>query len=172
MAQVSRPAVSAIRADGVFFPDEAGKGVTLALATTYFFVFETADGRFDALSLKWDAAIIFTAQFEETNLPRVLGQDISGAGGNPTVFDVSDIDVVAGNWIIWPMPAAQVSVIATDGTTGGATYVPATGVLTVAGGTAGGARMQLNQIGSRRSRLKVVVGGTGGKLRVGQHAKS
>ncbi|HEY6037919.1 MAG TPA: hypothetical protein VIV58_26750, partial [Kofleriaceae bacterium] len=126
-----------------------------------------ADNPTVGVHVKWDAGIVITsAKIEESCLPKF--QNNNSASGT---VDISDTSLAKGDWIVWPLPAANVSVISDDASTGGATYTAATGVLAVAGGTAGGAVFHLPDQSTNRLRLVVVVGGTGGVLRVGEHRK-
>ena len=78
-------------------------------------------------------------------------------------IEVSDHNTVAGTWLAEDPTDAFV---ATDGAGTTATN----GVVAVAGGTAGGAMWHVDTA-ARRTRLKVVVGGTGGEVRVATWGK-
>lgn len=172
MANVLKPELPAIKQSDLSVVNaEAGKGVTLAANTTYIFNLNAADAPTVGVHLKWDALIVLTtAKIEESCLPRKLG--LIDGGGKDANVDIADTSLAKGDWIVWPMPATQVSVISDDASTGGATYTAATGVLAVAGGTQGGAVIHLPDQSTSRLRLIVAVGGTGGVLRVGAQAKS
>lgn len=172
MANVSRREVPAVIVAGGTIGQtinvEDGKGVTLLANTTYVFMLSDADAPFGSIHLKWDSALVFNGQFEDSDMPRKRGEEIGGSSDD----DIPDVSVAKGDWIIWPMPAANVSVISTDASTGGGTYTAGTGVLAVVGGTAGGAMIHMADLGSKRGRYKVAVQGTGGVLRVTHHRKS
>jgi hypothetical protein len=166
MAQVDRiDGVGALTAvTGVLVPYEAGRGCLLAANTTYYFPFSMKDGGISSAQLQWDSGIVLTnVWFEDTNLPAYIGQ------GND-VADVSDFSAAKGAWIQETPSTAYVSVTSSDGTTGGATAT--NGAIATTGGTAGGAVWNLSGVGSRRGRMHVQVGATGGVLRVHMHGKS
>jgi hypothetical protein len=168
MANVLRAECKAIiQSTGVALALEDGVGSKLLNGIQYIYHFDSADGPTVGVHVKWDASVIFTCKIEEGCLPRFF----SNSGSSGTV-DVSDNSIAKGDWIVWPMPAAQVSVISDDATTGAGTYAAATGVLTVAGGTAGGAVFHLPDQSTSRLRLSLTTGGTGGVVRVGAHRKS
>lgn len=135
----------------------AGAGVTLVNGNTYYFPLGTSDARVVGLHLKGDAAIIITsATLQSSCFPK----DADGIGG----LDVADFDATAGNWIPEDPASAVAEVV-------GAGWAQAAGVVSVAGGAAGGASWQIGNPGSKRWRLAVVVGGTGGVVRVAAHGR-
>jgi hypothetical protein len=140
--------------------DPATKGVTLASGTTYVFALGGESSPLESIHIVWDAAIIVTFTIEDSNMP-------SGLGGPGGPADVSNFDSVAGNWIQENPTTGYVAV-----------GPPSTGVtvtnltIAVAGGTATGAIVHMGNFGSRRSRLKATVGGTGGVVRVLPHGKA
>lgn len=136
----------------------AGAGVTLANGITYMFPFGGAESPLESIHCKWDAAIIITSiTIEDCNFPKRA----DGAGG----VDVADDDTTAGSWIDEDPSTAFV------GTVGAGTTV-VNGVVGVPGGAAGGCMFHLGNFGARRGRIKVVVGATGGLLRVWGHGKA
>jgi len=137
--------------------DPAQKGVTLASGTTYVFALGGESAPLESIHIVWDAAIVVVLTIEDSNMP-------SGLGGPGGVADVSNFDSGAGNWIQENPTTAYVAISA------GATATNLT--VTTAGTTAGGAMIHLGNFGSRRSRLKAVVGGTGGVIRVMPHGKA
>jgi len=139
-------------------------GVTFSSGTTYYFPLGSqrspvpAETPLVAAHLRWDSSIIATITIEDSCFPRTT----SPANDNgPT--DVSDFDATAGNWLQENPSSAVVAV--TGGTATGAT-------VSVAGGSAGGCVFHLGNLGSRRVRIKVVVAGTGGKIRCAVHGKA
>jgi len=146
-------------------------GVLLANGTTYYIPLTDSGGTQDATGpisqagsvgahILWDAAIIATVTIEVCNFT----QTIQGAGSGT---DITDSDATAGHWVQWnPVFGASNY----GNTTAG-------GVLTnyslaIAGGTAGGAVFGFPDSGFRRYRIKIVVGGTGGRIRVRPHGKN
>jgi hypothetical protein len=163
--------IDAVRADGVAFPASflglpATYGVTLASGTTYYFPVGApkspvpAEAPLVAIHIRGDAAIIATITVEDSVFP--AGSSPVDGRGNP---DVTDFDGTAGNWI---PENPSTAIVGTSGTG----WVATAATVAVAGGTAGGAIFHVGNLGSRRLRLKVVVGGTGGKVRVGVHGKA
>lgn len=122
-------------------PNKAG--YTLVAGTTYYYYLgnQSKEAAFQSVHLKWDAAAVLTITIEDSNLD-----------------DVLSYSVTAGEWIKEDPSTAYV------GGSGGVTVTNAT--VAVAGGTAGGCMFHLGLMGSLRTRVKVVVGGTGGVVRV------
>lgn len=118
---------------------------TLAANTTYYFVLPVGGSTLFDLHLTHDAAIIITSAMIET----------CSHGRS----DVSDYSTVGGEWIGQDLAAA---VVPTEGANTSAT----SGVVAVTGGVAGGADWQVSEMSAARGRLKVVVGATGGEVRV------
>lgn len=99
--------------------------------------------------VKWDNAAIITITVEDTDANT----------------DIADYDTTVGNWVQFnPANLTTGYIAASSGTVTNMQLV-------VAGGTAGGAMIYLNLRGEMRSRLKIVVGGTGGVVRVCTHSK-
>jgi hypothetical protein len=139
-------------------PNVLGTGCTLAANTDYYF---SLDGMSDAmlqhLTLKWDASIIVTWSVECTSIPAKKRNDDSD--------DLKAWDNTAGNgWNQEPMTSSSFSVVDTTGATGSATA--GTNSIVVAGSTAGSASLHIGNLGSRRTRIKASVKGTGGVVRV------
>lgn len=139
-------------------------GCTLASGTTYYFPFGSqrsavpAETSLATVQLRWDAAAVLTITVETTVFPA------TPQGGDPRgPAQLSDFDTTAGMWLQQNPSSA---------------YVPATGgtptamTVAVAGGSAGGCEFDLGNLGARRGRVKVVVGGTGGVVRCGIHGKA
>jgi len=145
--------VQPYKADGTLETEdgtELGRGTyTLASGTTYYFPLGGADTPVSSVHLQHDAAVIITtATIEDTNFP---GRGPDG--------DVTDYSATAGHWIDENPSTAFV------GTVGAGTSAT-NGVVAVTGGNAGGAMWHVADTGARRTRLAVVVGGTGGEVRV------
>ena len=161
--------LTAIKSDGTTVSPGVGAGCSLANSTTY--VFSLGGDRLigaaplSSAQVQWDSAFVGTITVETCNWAQKIGRpDNTGA------TDVSEFDVTTkGAWMQENPSTAYISVTSTDGTTGGATVTNAT--IAVAGGTAGGASIQLGNLGARRCRLKVVVT-TGGVVRGGMYAKA
>ncbi len=123
-----------------------GRGVfTLASGTTYYFVLPVGGSSMFDLHMTHDNAIILTSATIET----------CGHGR----ADVADNSSVAGEWIDQTQADAFVALV-------GAGTTASSGVVAVAGGAAGGADWQVSECSAPRARLAVVVGGTGGEVRV------
>lgn len=137
--------------------ETGGTGVVLASGSTYYFPLNIEGASLESVHLRGDAVIIITAaRIEDTNMP-----NRASAKGD---VDVSVFDATAGNWIIENPATAYVA-------TAGAGWTATAATLAVAGGTAGGAIWHLGNMGTTRSRLAIVVGGTGGVVRVCGHSK-
>lgn len=140
-------------------------GCTLASSTVYYFPVGAsksavpAEAPYVSIHLRGDAAIIATITVEDCNYPST-----TSPGDNRGVADVSDFDTTAGYWV---QENPSTAIVGVNGT--GWSAVAAT--VSVAGGNAGGCMFHVGNLGSRRMRLKVAVGGTGGKVRVAVHGK-
>ena len=133
-------------------PAEGPRGVfTLASGTTYVFVLGGIEAPFLSVQLTGvDAALVITtATIRDCNHDEIA---------------VTDTSTTVGNWIAEDPSDAKVSV---DGTG----WSPLNGVVSATGAGAGGAMWHLNGTGAARTLLEVVVGGTGGKVRVSAHGK-
>ena len=141
-----------IKSDGTkldrFGKDPNQAGYTLANGATYYYLVgaPAKESPYQAVHLMWDSAAILTITIEES-----------------CFADVSPNSTTAGQWVPNNNPNAYISHDATS------SWVAATG--TVAGGTAGGAVINLALTGGLRTRVKVVVGGTGGVVRAAMNAK-
>lgn len=134
-------------ADGTDF----GRGAfTLVAGATYYYPLGGQDSPFMSIHAQLDASIVITTMTVE-------GCD----------FPPSDVDVFdngAGEWMAK----------STNGmlcTVEGAGVSNTSGVVDTTGGAQGGARWDIFNHGARRTRLAVVVGATGGELRVASWAK-
>lgn len=172
--QAGRDNIDAIRTDtgatvgaNINGNDPTLFGVTLTNGVTYVFPFggdrspTPAETHITVAQLRWDNAIAFTAVVEECNFPRQSPSD-SAQG----FADVADHNTTIGNWIPIKPPDAYVEVV------GGGTYTIATGIIAVAAGQAGGCTINLSLWGSRRGRVRMVVGGTGGLVRCAVNGKA
>lgn len=121
----------------------------LANGTTYFFPVGAPGSLVQSIHVLWDAALIITALTVEDSNIAIL--DATQAGS-------------AGQWIQENPTGAYVAVVGAGAT---ATNLS----VAVTGGAAGGAMIHLGNLGSRKVRIKVVVGATGGKLQVYIHGK-
>lgn len=150
--------ITPIKSDGTVQTESAtefGRGsFTLASGTTYFYPLGGDDASMMDAHCQWDASIVITSITVETcSFP----PGVNGGG-------VEDHDDAAGEWIDQDLPTAYV------GTDGAGVTVTA-GVVAVAGGAQGGCNFQISDNPARRTRLKVVVGGTGGEMRVASWGK-
>lgn len=137
---------------GVAIAGDSARGMyTLTAGSTVFFVLGGAEApNISATLTGYDAALILTSvTWQDTDHPEQ---------------DVTNHSVVAGEWITEDPATAFVGA-------DGAGWVPTNGVLAVAGGALGGARWNVVSTASYRQRLAVVVGGTGGRVRVTSHGK-
>lgn len=141
--------VRPIKTDGTELVDEVGRGkYTLASGTTYYYVLGGADAPFLSAHVSGDAAIVITS---------IMVQDCDHGE-----VEVTDFGSTAGDWI----PEAPSTVRVT-----GTGWSVSSGVVAVAGTGAGGAMIQVPQTAAKRARLEVIVGSTGGVLRVSSHGK-
>ena len=138
--------------DGSELTEESGRGVfTLAAGTTYHFVIGGNDAPFVGVHLTgYDAAMILTSA--------TIRDCIHGE------LDVPNHSVVAGEW---PPEDPTTAFVSTEG----AGWVDTNGVVAVAGGAVGGALWHVAETAAFRTRLTVVVGATGGRVRVSGHGK-
>lgn len=130
---------------------EFGRGsFTLLTGVTYFYPIGGQDTPTLSAHIQWDAAIVITSiTIEDCNMPE---SEVHWYSDN------------AGEWIDEDPSTAFVG-------SDGAGVTVTNGVVAVAGGAAGGAMIHMDGNGARRTRLKVVVGGTGGEVRVASWAK-
>lgn len=155
-----------IKSDGTLEVEDDGAlgpgAFTLASGTTYYFPlvggYESADKL--SVHLVHDAAIIITsATIEDSNFPAPALLEGADVG-----FSKSWFNSTAGFWIDEDPSTAFV------GTVGAGTSA-SNGVVATAGSAAGGAMWHFVDACSRRARLKVVVGGTGGQVIVATWTK-
>jgi len=144
--------VTPIKSDGTVQEQSAvefGRGAfTLLANTTYYFPVGGQDAFIVSAHMRWDASIVITTiTFEDCDFPPGTG------GAEVTDFETSS----EGAWIDEDPSTAFVG-------TKGAGVTVTSGVVAVAGGAKGGCRFNVDGQGARRSRLAVVVGGTGGEV--------
>jgi len=146
------PYVQPLQTDGNNLVDEIGRGrYTLTAGTTYYYLLGGADAPFHSVQITGYTAglVITSATIQDTN---------------HGTLDVTDQSSVVGEWVTEDPTTAFVGV---DGTGWSATN----GVVAASGGGVGGAVWHLGESGAARTRLAVVVGGTGGILRVSAWGK-
>ncbi len=143
--------VTPITAAGVEATAAPGRGnYTLVLGTTYVFMLGGPDATVISAHFQWDASIVITSlTVEDCNMPET---------------EASDYSTTAGDWIDEDPSTAFVGVV-------GAGVSHTAGVATATGGALGGCMFHIADTGARRTRIKVVVGATGGVLRCAAHAK-
>lgn len=99
--------------------------------------------------VQWDGNVILTITIEDTVWP-----------------DVAPDSTTTGDWIQENPSTSYVAVVGT-----GVTVSSSTVSVPGGGSSAGGCTFHLGNFANSRLRLKLVVGGTGGSVRVGQNAK-
>jgi hypothetical protein len=150
---VTRTYVTPLKSDGSLEVHDGsettfatGRGVfTLAALTTYYFPLPVGASSIFDCHLTHDAVIVLTSA--------------KIASCSHAAKDVSDVSVVGGEWIDQDPSTAFVGTV-------GAGTTATNGVAAVAGGTAGGCNWLVSGFGAERGRLEVVVGATGGEVRV------
>jgi hypothetical protein len=154
-----------VKSDGTpVTPDPVTGYCTLVAGTTYYCSLgghsaETpSETALVSAHVQGDAAIIAAISFQDSNNPARVGGTDKGQN-NVTFFSSS-----GGDWIT-ENPAS--AVVGTDGTG----WTSSGAVVSAAGTGAGGAMFHVGNYGAKRARLKIVVGGTGGKLRVNVNGK-
>jgi hypothetical protein len=132
-------------------------GGVLLSGTTYYIPIGGAASTVQSAHCKWDASIVITSITVEVSNFRIQNDN----DPNPT-----DSAGDAGDWIPYtPSSGAYVAVTGAGVTATGA-------VVAATGGAAGGCFYDIGNLGARRARLAVVVGGTGGRFRVASHGKA
>ncbi len=138
-------------ADGVEATPAAGRGnFTLVLGTTYVFILGGEDAPIESAHFNWDAGIVLTS---------LTVQDC-----NMGETEVTNTSTTGGHWIGETPLTAYVAV-------DGAGVSQAIGVVSATGGAVGGCMFHVSNTGARRTRIRVVVGATGGVIRCGAHGK-
>lgn len=138
-------------ATGLLIAPEAPHGMyTLVAGATYAFCVQSSEAPFVSIDLTgYDAALVITS----ATIQAV----------NHAVQDVPDSSVVVGEWKNSRPPNGYVPA---DGTGWSVGTVATACVVAAAGSGVGGALWEVAETGSFRTRLLVVVGGTGGRVRV------
>jgi hypothetical protein len=134
------PYLSIYKSDGT--PVDSGKlGAALVSGATYYALVGVDAAHIIEAMLQWDAAIIITSvEVETTNNP-----------------DALNYSTTVGEWVKRNTVGALGLLEASSGT------VTALTLSAIAGGTAGGATWTLRN-GALKTRLKIVVAGTGGRV--------
>ncbi len=150
----NRTYITPIKSDGteaVFAPGTdatlTGRGVyTLTAGATYFFALPVGQSAAYDIHLQHDAAIAITsATLESCSMAK---------------SEVTDISTVVGAWVDQDPSTAYVA-------TAGATTTHTNGVGAVVAGNVGALDWQVSGSAPWRARMKIVVGGTGGEVRLG-----
>lgn len=130
---------------------EFGRGAfTLVTGVKYFYPLGGQDAPTLSAHVQWDASLVITSiTVEDCNFPD---------------SEVAWHADAAGEWIDEDPASAFV------GSDGAGVTVTA-GVVAVAGGAQGGCMFHISDTGARRTRLAVVVAGTGGEMRVAAWGK-
>lgn len=152
--QTTSAYVTPVKSDGVLQTasgTEFGRGsFTLVAGTTYYFPVRGADSPVMSIHAQWDAAIVLTTlTVEDCNMDE---------------SEVSNYADAAGDWFKKSTTTMFVNVE-------GAGVSNTSGVVDATGGALGGAFWNISSNGARRTRVAVVVGATGGELRLGHWGK-
>src|SRR6185312_1923875 len=150
---------SAVKSDGTKIAYEPGLGYKLTAGLWYIDV-SLPDPVNESVHVTWDAVLAGTVSYQDSNLPAYKSESAPYTDSSAPV-DVAINDATSGNWMPQNLTTGSVA------TTAGATVT--TGVLTIAGGTAGGARFDIVDA-ARRGRIATNIS-TGGYLRVHAHGK-
>lgn len=149
--------VQPIDSSGVVVPGEGPHGVyTLTAGATYYYILGGPDAPFISGHL---TAYASAAAANGLIITSATVQDCDHAEQ-----DVPNHSAVVGEWISEDPSAGFVGA---DGVGWSAT----SGVLATTGAGLGGARFNISESAAFRTRLAVVVGATGGPLRVSSHGK-
>lgn len=143
--------ITPIDSTGAPLTEEGHGRYTLAAGQTYHYVWSGEDAANQSVHLVGltAAAIVTSATVRDCDMP---------------VREVANQDTTAGYWV----PSAIVgSSVGVEGTGWTAT----SGVVAVAGGAVGGAFWHIQHSGAARTRLTVVMGGTGGTFIVSGFGK-
>lgn len=152
MPPMTRAYIQPITTAGALVVPEAPHGVyTLTAGQVYYYIV----GQTDAVNL----SITFTGEASALIITSATIQDT-----DHPVQDVTDFDATAGRWLTEDPTTAFVAV-------DGVGWSASNGVVAVAGGALGGARWNLGEDAAHRTRLEVVVGATGGAVRVSRSGK-
>ena len=145
--------VTPIKSDGTEPAQDGGRGVyTLAAGATYYYVLGGGAACFVSGTLTGytSGAIISSATVQDTDHPEQ---------------EITNVDGTVGNWI---SEDPSTGFVGADGTGWAVTNC----VLAVAGTGVGGARFNIAETAGTRTRIAVVMGGTGGQFRMSAGGKS
>lgn len=143
---VNRTYVDVKKSDGTWLSFAGGRGMfQLASGTTYYFILPVGASVLADVHLTHDDAIVITTATLEV------------CGHAPS--EVDDVSTLGGEWIA---QGASNATVAVDGANTSATDA----VVTTTGGAAGGAQWSCPAMTAPRERLAVVVGATGGAVRL------
>ena len=135
-----------VKSDGTFPIVEGPSGqYTLEASATYYYDVPSDDQLFAVQIIGYTAGLVITSA------------TIQDSSCDPR--DVALISSTAGEWI---SESPSTAYVGTDGTG----WTVASGVVASAGSALGGALWHVVDSGASRTRLRVVVGGTGGIVRV------
>lgn len=144
--------ITPIDSNGAPLTNEGPRGTfTLTAGQHYYYILGGAVAPYVSVHLSGDAAIIITS---------ALVQDCDHDGR-----DVTDQSNTAGDWVTEDPSTAFAGA---DGT--GWAFSTSLGI-TAAGSGVGGGLIHVVATGAYRTRVDVLVGATGGKLRVSAHGK-
>jgi hypothetical protein len=156
MAQITRAGggryVPPIKSDGTAVAESGHGRYTLAANTTYYYILGGAGAPFQSVQITGYTAglVITTATIQDTNHHDA---------------EVTDISATVGEWVNETPASGDVQV---DGTG----WTSSTAIVSASGAGVGGAVWHLAEMSTFRVRLEVVVGATGGDLRVSSHGKA
>ena len=139
-------------------PSEPGLGCKLPSTGNWYFDVSVPDGPTESVHLIWDAALAGTINIQDTNAPQFKRPSDADSG-----TDVSLIDETAGNWITEDASTAYVPIVGSGNSVANMT-------ITAGGSAAGGAMLNVGNLGTRRQRIRVIVT-TPGTIRVLAHGK-
>ena len=144
--------VSSAGAEQVQSAVEFGRGAfTLVALTTYYYPLDGADSVVLSAHAHWDASIIITSmRIEDCNM----------AESEVSAFAAS----TGGLWLTENPSTAYIAVA-------GAGVSATSATVAATGGAVGGAMFHVGNTGAKRHRLAVVVGATGGEMRVATWGK-
>ena len=154
---------SAVKSDGTKVPYEQGQGYNLGIGTYYVDV-GIPDADHVSVHCTWDANLVATSlAYESSNLPAYKSESAPYTDSSAAV-DVSIYAAdTAGLWLTENPSTAYVPIVGAGATVSNMT-------IAITGGAAGGAMLDLANVGHRRDRMKVVTT-TGGYFRCHAHGK-
>lgn len=156
MGQITRAGggryVQPVKSDGTTTNEHGGGVYTLTAGSTYYYILGGISAPFQTVHLQGLTAglIITSATIQDTNAQ---------------VAEVSDVNSTAGAWVS-ETPASGNAEF--DGTG----WSSSTAIVAASGAGVGGATWHLSEMAAARTRLEVVVGGTGGDARLSYHGKA